>query len=116
MFTLLKENVTISRENTTKITNNYLELSGLKKDKNEIKTIQSSKYLIQVSKNKGKAWLLKMYNEMEEVRPNILVKEIREKRLCHLLKKQIFSSLILKKPLRMKLSYSLLKRDKLQTE
>ena len=46
MFTLLKENVTISRENTTKITNNYLELSGLKKDKNEINTIQSSKYII----------------------------------------------------------------------
>ena len=53
---------------------------------------------------------------MEEVRSNILVKEISEKGLCHLFKKQIFSSLILKKPLRMKLSYTLLKRDKLQTE
>ena len=28
---------------------------------------------------------------MEEVRPNILVKEISEKGLCHLFKKQIFS-------------------------
>lgn len=57
-----------------------------------------------------------MHNKMEEVRSNILVKEISEKGLCHLFKKQIFSSLILKKPLRMKLSYTLLKRDKLQTE
>ena len=49
MFTLLKENVTISRENTTKITNNYLELSGLKKDKNEI--IDNLKFV-------GLIWLL----------------------------------------------------------
>ena len=37
-----------------------------------------------------KSMVIKMHNKMEEVRPNILVKEISEKGLYHLFKKQIF--------------------------
>lgn len=71
------------------------------------------KYLIEVRKKES--MVIKRHNKMERVRPNILVKEISEKGLCHLFKEQTFSCLILRRPFRTKLSYMLPKRDKLQT-
>ena len=71
------------------------------------------KYLIEVRKNES--MVIKIHNKMEGVRPNILVKEISEKGLCHLWKEQTFSCLILRRPSRTKRSCTSPKRDKLPT-